>query len=215
MMITTAHSLVLCLTAATADRSTTENDYRLLTRRRVSPANGSVGESFRKWPKAGLVGREALGAFQGAPDEDSVFFERILHDGNSLPTPLPTERPTKLPTTSELSCDPSCPCCDQQWDESTEFTAAVESYSEDDSCFSRVDDTSDIIALSVCDAGYDVAYFSYDYENYGGTKDEPVKYCGTSSSDRLLLDDNAADECEALIRNLAEEMTPGECVGFC
>jgi len=87
-------------------------------------------------------------------------------------------------------CNAKCPCCDStDW---PEFVKAVETYNgPDHSCYARVDDTSDILALVTCDPRY-VAYLSYDYTRR-------AQYCGTSSSDRLYLTGAQGAWCEKLL----------------
>lgn len=123
--------------------------------------------------------------------EDEAFFIRVL--GTSF---------------SHSLCSSDCPCCNpSKW---PEFVAAVDAYSgDDDKCFTRNDATSFILALNDCESG-DTAYMSYDYENYGGTKEDPVYYCGTSSSDRNLLTKSQIMACEDTLRKKLKK-EDGEC----
>jgi hypothetical protein len=91
----------------------------------------------------------------------------------------------------------------------------VDAYTgEEDKCFTRDDATSLIVALDDCETG-DVAYMSYDYQNYGGTTEAPVYYCGTSSSDRNFLTLSQIMACEAVLREKVEK-EGGECgSSFC
>lgn len=159
-------------------------------------------------------------------EKKSHLFFTYMSKKSDPTTLIPTSRPTKstelpaavaslLPTNPPTleGCDPSCPCCDPQFDESAQFAGAIESYSENVVCYTRVDGLSDIIALAVCDTGQgdekrDIAYFSYDYAYYGGTENEPVKYCGSGGygdPDRLLLNEDEAISCEELVRTSREE----------
>ena len=129
--------------------------------------------------------------------EDNAFFMRVLGTSFSYST----------------LCSSDCPCCSpSDW---PEFVAAVDAYSGDnDKCFTRKDETSFIIALNDCESG-DVAYMSYDYANYGGTKEDPVYYCGTSSSDRNVLTKSQIMACEAILRETVKK-EGGECgSSFC
>jgi hypothetical protein len=86
------------------------------------------------------------------------------------------------------ACNPRrCPCCSL-----SEFRAAIRMRVDD--CYIR--DTaadSENYAVIRCEP-YQVAYMSYDYEN-------GEQYCGTSSSDRLYLNDRQAIACETVIQN--------------
>lgn len=108
-------------------------------------------------------------------------------------------------------CSLDCPCCNEaEW---PEFVAAVERYTGRDSCFVRSDDNlSQIIALDLCEtstlAGFEsgiTGYMSYDYENRGGTPDEPVYYCGDSSSSVNFVTQIEGAACEALIQSRVDE----------
>ena len=81
-----------------------------------------------------------------------------------------------------------------------------------DSCFVRLDENSDIIALDLCEtstlSGFEsglTAYMSMDYLNRGGTAAEPVYYCGDSSSDINLLTELQGAACEALLETRVEQ----------
>lgn len=138
----------------------------------------------------------------------------------SPPTSLPTTgSPTDTPVGSPASPPPTeatalcltdCPCCDS--DEWPEFVAAVERYTPSDSCFVRLDDTSDIIAFDLCEtstlAGFEsglTAYMSMDYQNRGGTPEEPVYYCGDSGSGVNFLTAAQGAACESLLESRVEQ----------
>jgi hypothetical protein len=56
---------------------------------------------------------------------------------------------------------------------------------------------------------------SYDYQNYGGTQEDPVYYCGTSSSDRNFLTKSQIMACEAVLSEKVKNKG-GECgSSFC
>lgn len=132
----------------------------------------------------------------GCADDETCMFEEPYY--NCVRQPL---------------CSSDCPCCNpSEW---PEFVAAVDAYSgDDDKCFTRDDATSFILALNDCESG-DVAYMSYDYQNSGGTKEEPVYYCGTSSSDRNFLTKSQIMACEAVLNEKVKN-EGGECgSSFC
>mmetsp|Transcript_11210 Transcript_11210/g.21359 ORF Transcript_11210/g.21359 Transcript_11210/m.21359 type:complete len:182 (-) Transcript_11210:135-680(-) len=116
-----------------------------------------------------------------------------------------------IPTQSS-KCPLDCPCCNaQEW---PEFVAAVEGYGgSPDNCFVRVDETSEIVALNLCETstltGFEssiTGYMSMDYEFRGGTANNPVYYCGDSGSDIHLLTEVEGAVCrEALEKRVEEE----------
>ena len=108
-------------------------------------------------------------------------------------------------------CDPDCPCCSAEW---PEFVAAFEGWSGTDTCYERQDPNSRIIALDICEpefydpawwASYIGAYMSVSYYTRGGTPNNPVYYCGDSSSNIQYVTESEGAVCEAMIRNKVDE----------
>ena len=140
-------------------------------------------------------------------NEDTDFMARLLQDFSmSMPPP---------------SCDPACPCCDMP-----EFVRAIEAYSvnkcqplQQDCCSAQeIAGDSEVLALVECESpidppGYNVAFMSYDYrgEYSGCTLGKTCKLCGDSAfgGPPLVLSDEQADACDALVRSKIED--PDNC----